>query len=179
MADEYLDTVNENNELTGKKELRSKIHSEGIWHRTVHIYLFRRQVDRIEFLVHLRSPLKDLNPNKWDTRFGGHIKSGVTLAEAVEAEIKEEVGLNVSQQRLYEGEWYKRNKFPNCEFSKVYFLEFTDDVNVLKFNDGEVQEVKWATEEKIKDSLARDPQDWSTSLQGFAEIADYLKRLRF
>ena len=42
MLDEYLDIVDENNNLTGKKALRSEIHSYGIWHRTVHIYLFRK-----------------------------------------------------------------------------------------------------------------------------------------
>ena len=179
MPDEYLDVVSENNELIGKKELRSKIHLEGIWHRTVHVYLFRKKDNVIEFLVHLRSPLKDLNPNKWDTRFGGHIKSGLSLEEAVKAEVKEEIGLEVSQQKLYEGEWYKRDKFPNREFSKVYFLEFNDDVSTLKFNDGEVQEVRWLRAEKIKDSLTKSPQDWSTSLRGFVEVSDYLNKLQF
>ena len=76
MEKEYLDLVDENNNLTGEKELRSVVHSTGLWHRTVHIYFFRKINNIFEFLVHLRSKDKDLRPNCWDTRFGGHIKAG-------------------------------------------------------------------------------------------------------
>ena len=47
MAEEYLDLVNEENKLTSKNELRSVIHSTGLWHRTVHIYLFRKTDNNI------------------------------------------------------------------------------------------------------------------------------------
>jgi len=76
MPEEYLEIVNENNDLISRVEPRSFVHSTGLWYRTVHIYFFRKSNKKIEFLVHLRAKTKDLNPNKWDARFGGHIKSG-------------------------------------------------------------------------------------------------------
>ena len=142
MSSELLDIVDENNKLTGESAPRSKIHSEGIWHRTVHIYLFRKNNDNVDFLVHLRSPLKDLHPNCWDTRFGGHIKSGVSLEEGLKSELSEELGLNADDYKLIEGKWHKRDKFPNCEFTKTYFLEYKGNLEDLKFDDGEVQKVK-------------------------------------
>lgn len=174
MTEEFLDIVDENNNLTGESVPRSKIHAEGIWHRTVHIYLFRKNNSEIEFLVHHRSPFKDLNPNKWDTRFGGHIKSGTNLKEAVKSEVKDEIGLDIEYDKLIEGDWRKRDKFPNREFTKVYFLEFRGDLSDLKFNDGEVQEVKWMNVKEIKNLMAGDPEKWSASIAGFTEISGYL-----
>ena len=174
MAEELLDIVDENNDLTGENALRSKIHAEGIWHRTVHIYLFRKNNNEVEFLVHLRSPFKDLHPNCWDTRFGGHIKSGLTLEEGVKAELEEEIGLDADGYELIEGEWRKRNIMPNREFTKTYFLEYPGDIADLKFNDGEVQEIKWLSIQEIKDSLTKNPEIWSGNINGFTEISNYL-----
>jgi len=176
MAEELLDIVNENNELTGETAPRSKVHTEGIWHRTVHIYLFRRNNNAIEFLVHLRSLFKDLHPNCWDTRFGGHIKSGLGIEDGVRAELEEEIGLDADRYKLIEGQWRKRNKMPNREFTKTYFLEYPDDITNLKFNDGEVQEIRWLSIQKVKDSMIENPKEWSGSMNGFTEVSDYLMK---
>jgi isopentenyldiphosphate isomerase len=174
MTEEFLDIVDENNELTGERAPRSRVHAEGIWHRTVHVYLFRKNNEKIEFLVHHRSPFKDLNPNKWDTRFGGHIKAGTSLEDGAKSELKEEIGIEIGNSRLIEGNWNKRDKFPNREFTKKYFLEFNGNVDDLKFNDGEVQEVKWMSIEEIKNSMIETPAEWSANINGFTEVSDYL-----
>lgn len=140
----------------------------------MHIYLFRKNNNKVEFLVHLRSPFKDLHPNCWDTRFGGHIKSGLTLEEGVKSELEEEIGLNAGKYKLIEGEWRKRNIMPNREFTKAYFLEYPNDIDDLKFNDGEVQKVKWMSIEKIKGSITESSEKWSGNIQGFTKISDYL-----
>jgi isopentenyldiphosphate isomerase len=174
MTEEFLDIVDENNELTGESSLRSKIHAEGIWHRTVHIYLFRKNNEEIEFLVHHRSQFKDLNPDKWDTRFGGHIKAGVSLEDGIKSELQEEIGMEIDPTKLIEGEWRKRNIAPNCEFTKIFFFEFNGNVEDLKFNDGEVQEVKWMSVQEVKSSMAKNPEKWSAIIGGFTEVSDYL-----
>lgn len=175
MNDELLDVVDENNVLTGESALRSKIHSQGIWHRTVHIYFFRVNKGKIELLVHLRSKFKDLKPNTWDTRFGGHIKSGSTLEDGVQSELKEEIGLKVDIKNLLEGNWRKRNKMPNCEFSKVYYFEYVGDLADLKFNDGEVQEIKWMSIDDIKSSIDNNPKGWCGK-SGIVKVSDYLTK---
>lgn len=176
VEDELLDVVDEKNVLTGKNALRSKIHSEGIWHRVVHIYLFRKNENGIEFLVHLRSLNKDLSPNCWDTRFGGHIKSGSTVEEGVRVELKEEVGLDTKDYNVIEGTWYKRDGFPNREFTKVYYLEYRNNLSELVFSDGEVQEVKWMGSKDIKIAIEKNPEKWAANLDGFIDVLDYLMR---
>lgn len=176
MADEYLDLVDEENNLTGKNELRSIVHSTGLWHRTVHIYLFRKINNNIEFLVHLRSKNKDLHPNCWDTRFGGHIKSGENIENGVTNEIKEELGINLNPSKLIEGEFRKSDKYPNREFSKIYYLEYSKPLANLTFNDGEVQEVKWLSKEDIPNSIDQSPEKWSGSKVGFEEVSRFLQQ---
>ncbi len=174
MPEEYLDIVDENNRPTGEKRLRSEVHDTGLWHRTVHIYLFRKSGEGPDFLVHLRAKTKDLNPNQWDTRFGGHLKSGEKVENAVVSELKDEIGLQTEPSRLLQGETYKRDKFPNREFTLVYYYEFDGDTSELKFNDGEVQEVKWMSTQDIVNSMQQEPDKWAGSLKGFREIYDFL-----
>lgn len=171
---EYFDIVDENNILTGEKSLRSDAHAQGLWHRTVHIYLFRVK-DDFEFLAHLRAKTKDLNPNKWDTRFGGHIKAGETAEDAIIGEMRDEIGLEVDLSNLIQGETYKRGKYPNREFTIVFYYKFERKTSELKFNDGEVQEVKWTKSKNIVEAIRKKPEIWAASEKGFIEILKVLK----
>lgn len=173
--EENLEIVDENNNLTGEARPRSLVHSTGLWHRTVHIYFFRRAGNTIEFLVHLRAKTKDLNPDKWDTRFGGHIKSGEDIEQAAISEIRDELGLSVKLSDLIEGDWRKRNKYPNNEFTKVYYFEFGGNFKDLKFDDGEVQRVKWLSVDEILKSMRKEPGIWAGKAGHFKEIAAFLE----
>jgi hypothetical protein len=46
--EEYLDVFDENNQPTGVVLPRRQVHAEGLWHRTVHIYLFRKGADGLK-----------------------------------------------------------------------------------------------------------------------------------
>ncbi|OGY89128.1 MAG: hypothetical protein A2927_02375 [Candidatus Komeilibacteria bacterium RIFCSPLOWO2_01_FULL_45_10] len=172
--EEYFDIVDENNKQTGEKRLRFEAHTLGLWHRTVHIYFFRQKDNQIEFLVHLRSKYKDLHPNCWDTRFGGHLKSGETIEKTVINEIKEELGLEIDLNSLIKGSVHKRDKKTNREFTQVYYYKFDDNLKLLSFKDKEVQKVKWMAAADIIISLTNNPDEWSSSLKGFKEILGYL-----
>lgn len=172
--EELLDILDEQGNPTGESQPRSIVHSQGLWHRTVHIYFYRKTDTGIELLVHLRSKTKDLNPNKWDTRFGGHLKAGDSLEQALENELKEEVGIEIEQKKLTKGPVHKREKFPNNEFTSVYFYEFDGDINSLTFDDGEVQEVKWLNIDDVLESITNNPDQWSSRPTGFAEIRNLL-----
>lgn len=165
-----MDIVDDNNQLTGGSLPRSVVHKNGQLHRAVHIYVFRQKQSNIELLVHLRSEQKDLNPGRWDTRFGGHIRQGQTQDQAVQSEINDEIGLKIQTSDLLEGNWEKGGRHPNNEFNKLYYLEFKGDVNDLRFNDGEVQKVKWMDPLDIREAVRKEPDKWSGSL-GRLELA--------
>jgi len=172
---EYLDIVDENNVLTGEKKLRSEMHSQGVWHRTVHIYLFKIVANEIYFLVHLRAKDKDLDPNCWDTRFGGHIKSGGSIEDGIKSELMEEVGLDLQQSSLIQGEVYKKDHYPNREFTHSFYYRFDGDISTLKFNDGEVQEIKWMKVSDISESMENNPNIWSGGKNSLIQVLRVLK----
>jgi len=171
---EYLDIVDENNIITGEQKLRSLVHKDGSWHRTVHIYYFKKKNNDYYFLVHLRSKEKDLCPNMWDTRFGGHLKSGQNIEQTLIAELEEEIGLKADANNFIHGQILKRENFPNNEFTYVYYYDGLEDIGSLKFNDSEVQEVKWLLAHDIIEGIKNNPNDWGPSLEGFMSIYKYL-----
>lgn len=172
--EEYLDIVDENNVTTGDKKLRSLVHKDGYWHRTVHIYYFMKKNNKYYFLVHLRSREKDLCPNMWDTRFGGHLKSGQDVKHTVMSELDEEIGLKADINNFIQGQILKRDDFPNNEFSYVYYYQGSEDISRLKFTDNEVQEVKWLSAQNIIEGIKNNSNDWAPSLEGFENIYKYL-----
>lgn len=173
--EEYFDIVDEDNKPTGEKRLRSEAHTLGLWHRTVHIYFFRKPGEDIELLVHLRSKTKDLHPNCWDTRFGGHLKSGESLKETLKSELMEEVGVKLEPNNLIQGETRKSDKYPNREFVHVFYYKFEKDISTLKFNDGEVQEIKWMKASEISNSMTNEPEIWSGGKDGLTQALNVLK----
>lgn len=178
MSEEYLDLVDENGELTGERELRSVCHAKGLWHRTVHIYLFRKVNKQIELLINLRSEMKDLAPGKWDPRFGGHVKSGGSIVETVIDEIKEEIGLDIEFDELVPGSLKKRAGGTNCEYSYVYYLEYAGDENNLSFNDGEMQRVEWINLSELKRKVLNSPDEWAVDIkESYSIVDDLLKTI--
>ena len=166
MTEEYFDIVDENNLPTDKTVLRSVAHAEGIWHRVVHIYFFRNNGNNLEFLVHLRSKLKDLNPNKWDTRFGGHLSAGQSVEDAVAREVKEEAGIEMNPEYLIKSFCDSYDGKTNREHIYVNYYNFTGDLSELSFDDGEVQEVKWISFDEIEKEMKKDPETWTGSING-------------
>ena len=174
MTNEYLDIVDEDNKPTGEKRLRSEVHALGLWHRTVHAYFYREMGNSVQFLVHLRAKTKDLHPNAWDTRFGGHLKSGESLEDAVKHEVHEETGLELGPSELLSGKTYKRDHSLNREFTHVYYYHYQKETNTLHFNDGEVQTAEWMSIDDIRNSIQKGPKKWSAGLKGFEEVVSFL-----
>ncbi len=175
--EEYFDIVDENNNLIEEKKLRSLAHKDGSWHRTIHVYYFMKKNNEYFFLVHLRSKEKDLCPNMWDTRFGGHIKSGTTIEETIISELEEEIGLKAEVNNLISGPILKREDFPNNEFTYVYYYQGLEDISNLKFLDNEVQEIKWLSAKDIIEDIKNNSSNWAPSLEGFIEIYNYFLKI--
>lgn len=92
MNQEWLDLVDENNEVIGKA-LRSVCHGNpGLMHRAVHVLVFNTAGD---LFLQKRSESKDVQPGRWDTSVGGHPNPGEAVTEAARREMKEELGIDV------------------------------------------------------------------------------------
>ncbi len=81
----------------------------------------------------------------WDLSVGGGVISGETSREAAKRELFEELGISYdfSSERPY-----LTTNFENG-FDDIYFINLDLDINSVKLEKDEVQNVKWATREEI------------------------------
>ncbi len=154
---------------------RSLVHQQGDWHKAVHVYVTNPHG---QFLVHLRSPHKDLKPNMWDTRFGGHVLAGHDYDETALKELEEEIGLRVSLTDLILGARRQHDGGTNREHVQRYYYIFTGDITTLQFNDNEVVEVRWMSPEDITNAMALSPDDWTGKADSFKKVAEYFHKVQ-
>ena len=89
--DELFEILDENGEPAGVVP-RAQVHTEGFWHRAVHVWLFDL---RGCVLLQRRGPNKDINPNLWDVSVGEHLIPGETYSEAAYRGVQEELSIRV------------------------------------------------------------------------------------
>ena len=89
MADELLDIVNEDDEVT-HQEMRSVVHQHGLWHRGAHVFLFDENGD---LLVQKRSADRIHSPSLLDCSVSEHVKAGESYQAAALRGLREEMGV--------------------------------------------------------------------------------------
>lgn len=83
---EYLDYYDENDNYLGFKS-RTEVHKEGLWHKTVHCWLYDSE-GNVYFQIRKDS-------GTFYTTASGHVLKGETVKEAFRREIFEEIGIYV------------------------------------------------------------------------------------
>lgn len=83
---EYLDIYDKNGKFLGTEE-RGVVHSKGLWHKTVHCWLYDRDGN---VFFQRRSDRGTLY-----TTSSGHLSAKESVTEAFQREIKEEIGLDI------------------------------------------------------------------------------------
>ena len=106
---------------------------------------------------------------------GGHIKSGESIEDGIKSELVEEIGLELKRENLIQGEVGKGDNYPNREFSHNFYYRFDAEINALKFNDGEVQEIKWMKVSDILESMEKNPEIWSGGGTTLTQVLRVLK----
>lgn len=152
---EEFDVVDENDHVLGRLP-RSEVHSRGLRHRAVHVFVFRSDG---KLLVHLRSPDKEESPGVWTSSACGHVSAGESYDEAARRELSEELGLQSPLRFL--------QKFSACpdtsqEFTMLYATLSDDPVTV---DAAEISAVQWMTVAEIGHWLYRSPEDFSPAFR--------------
>jgi len=88
---ELIDVVDENGHPTGEIVEREYAHSNGIWHRTAHLWLVRVKDGHIQVLLQKRSENKESYPGCYDTSSAGHIPAGVDYKSSAIKNINEKL----------------------------------------------------------------------------------------
>lgn len=109
-----IDIVTRDNKMTGRQSDPEDATNKGLWHRGVHAIIITPTGD---ILVQRRAADAIQHPGMVDIGVGGFIDSHETPEHAIIREIKEETGLEVTQDQLvflgksrYNHRWHFGNK---------------------------------------------------------------------
>ena len=134
---ENLDIYDENMLPIGV-ENRTVVHQKGLWHKTVHCWLYDKQ-GNVYFQIRQDS-------GKLYTTASGHVLAGETLNQAFRREVREEIGIDVETKNatLVEINAWRMDKvkqgvpFIDRAFANVYINCWEDDAINFKFDETEV-----------------------------------------
>lgn len=133
-----LNVVDEEGDIVGV-ESREKIHTDGLLHREVHVWLYTAAGDVI---FQRRSRKKAARPGLLDATVGGHVEIGSDFQSAALQELEEETGLVVRADDLsFLGKKRKTShdpitKMTNNVIRATYAYRFDGDVADLKIEEG-------------------------------------------
>ncbi len=135
---EYLDYYDEQGNYLGY-ETRDVIHTKGLWHNTVHCWLYDK-LGNIYFQIR-----KDTGT--FYTTASGHVQKGETIKEAFKREIKEEIGINIDSSDAmlvnivpWRMDKVKKDGTVHKDRAKahVYIDEYEGDLQEFDFDPNEV-----------------------------------------
>lgn len=93
-VDEYLDLVDENDNVIGKK-LRSEIYAENLSnYRVINVFIVN---SKGKIWIPRRIASKKIFPLCLDMSVGGHVKSGETYEDALKHETKDEINIDINK----------------------------------------------------------------------------------
>lgn len=153
--EEYIDIVTVNGKPTGKSAPKSEIHKKGHYHNTAHIWFY---TTRGEILLQQRAASKVICPLLWDVSVAGHIDAGETLKFGAVREIKEEIGLTITETALTKIGVFKcfqtyDNGIIDNEFHYTFIAELKVDLNKLTPQKEEVEALKLVSLKNFKHLL--------------------------
>lgn len=156
MADELIDILDTHGNQTGEICLKSKAHRLGLYHASVHIWLYTLDGD---LLLQKRAADKDTFPNLWDVSVAGHIGSGESPIRSALREIDEEIGLHVSKDDLEFIAIHLSEKEPapgllDNEFHHIYISKLNTPLKKLKLQEEEVADIKLFSIQYLKRELS-------------------------
>lgn len=149
--DELFDVVDENDQPIEVKT-RREVHSLGLRHRAVHLFLFNSSN---QMLIHLRSDDKEEFPSVWTSSASGHVSAGEDYNVAAQREVLEELGVSVSLSLVL--------KVAACpqtcnEFTQLYSAVSDDPI---QFDPSEIQQIRWVEMDDLKTEIERTPFSFS------------------
>jgi isopentenyldiphosphate isomerase len=145
---EQFDICNARKEKTGELGTRGIALAAGQFRFVVHVIIFDSACEKV--LIQKRREDKEAWPGYWDFTAGGSAIAGEEIHEAAERELFEEIGLKLdlsnTASRLtisfHEG------------WDEIYLIKQDVKLTDLVLQAEEVSEVRWATEEELRQLIS-------------------------
>ena len=179
MKEEFLEVYSPEGNKTGQKKSKSEIHRKGLFHSTVHVWIF---TDEGNILIQKRSKKKELNPGVWDVSVAGHIKFNENIKKAAKRETLEETGININTKDLLKiGVYRSINIHPTAidkEFFHTYLLKIDKNSINLDYKNNEVDDLKFISIEEME-SLIKEENNKIFIGKNRKYYSDVLKSIKF
>ena len=157
MKEEFLEVYSPEGTKTGQKKSKSEIHRKGLFHSTVHVWIF---TDEGNILIQKRSKKKELNPGVWDVSVAGHVKFNENIKKAAKRETLEETGININTKDLLKiGVYRSINIHPTAidkEFFHTYILKIDKNSINLDYKNNEVDDLKFISIEEMESLIKKE-----------------------
>ena len=155
---EYFDIINADGELINEIRSRDEVHRLGLWHRAVHIWIYRQNQNGYELLLQKRSANKDSHPSCYDMSCAGHVSAGDDYLESAIREMSEELGLSIQETELipifvYRVQFQKvfhNQLFIENELNQVYLCKINQNEDAFCLQKEEVESLCWVPFTEIK-----------------------------
>lgn len=179
---ELLDVCDENGEPTGRVSDRMTVHTLGLCHRTVHVWVVQRTSDGVRILLQRRSVRKTY-PLCYDVSAAGHIMAGDGYEESALRELEEELGIKISARELSclgtfdRGELvteYLGRTIYDREITAVYVCFWDGDADSLTLQEEEVESVIWMDYAQCRDKIEQNDAQFCVELQSLKMLGRYL-----
>lgn len=138
---EVRDLYDKDRNLTGETILKGEKIPEN---RYIIVMLIFIQNSEGKFLIQKRSKQK----NGLLAATGGHAKTGETSIQAIQTEVKEEIGLDLPENKI-ELYFSGRQDEERVFFDDYYIKLDIEDISKLKLQEEEVESVCWMTKDEI------------------------------
>ncbi|MDD5194022.1 MAG: NUDIX domain-containing protein [Candidatus Nanoarchaeia archaeon] len=171
-----LDIVDEQDNVISKEDF-TKVHSEGLRHRSVQVFVFEYPDYRYpsRLLIAQRSAKQETSSLKLHPSAGGHVRSGQSYEEAAIEEAREELFYDKNELprgfifhkvgELFEAHmpFYKNDTRPTNKENSVLFL--TEYSGPFSPDPKEIEKVFWQDPEEVFNDMKSNPDKYTQSFK--------------
>ena len=147
---EIWDLYDENRNKTGKDWIRGNPIPDGFFHLVVHVWIKNNDG---KFLISQRSETRKKQPLLWEC-VGGSVLKGETSLEGAIREVKEEVGIDLSNCPGKIVCTKTRKDFNGRLFNDIvdmWLFEYNGIVDLNNATTDEVKQAKWLDKSEVKE----------------------------
>ena len=158
---EYLNLYDKEGNLTNEKGIRGEITN-----KLVGIVLIFIENSKGEFLMQKTSPSR----NSTFATTGGHVSYGSTFEETVINEVKEELGIDITNDNIILMNTYIRERV----IQKVFYLKKDISINDITIQEDEVENIEWLSKEKINE-LIENNEFRTSNIEPYKVVVEHIK----
>jgi isopentenyl-diphosphate delta-isomerase type 1 len=178
-AEEHLDVLDADGNLTGIVKPKGAVHRDGDWHRAVHLWIVTSDA---QLLLQRRSRAKITYPGLWDISCAGHVSAAESATTSALRELDEELGITAEASELEEigvivdQAAFDSGRHLENEFQTIFVMQRDVGITELRLQEDEVEEVALVAITEFAARVARRDPTLAPHWRGYELLLKYLWR---